>query len=76
MAALEGLVGRLEGRIEALRKGGRDLGVKEESHEEEGGGLVSTPGMVVGDRDRRREASDIDDLVGDFGFLCVLMPLI
>lgn len=68
MASLETQCEKLEKKLEAARR--YQKGAYSEntsSPEQDFATLATVPG--IGARAQRKEASDIDDLVGDFGFL-------
>lgn len=72
VASLEGYCERLERKIREVRRRQHALttgvaGVAQESS------ITSISAQGAGEEAHRKEVSDIDDLVGDFGFLSVSM---
>lgn len=68
VSSLEAQCERLEKRIQEVRQQQHDPAYTT-------GATTSSPLMGSGARAHQKEASDIDDLVGDFGFLSVGYPL-
>jgi hypothetical protein len=62
VSSLEAQCERLEKKIEEVRRQQQSSAVIE-------GAITSSPLMGSGIKAHRKEVSDIDDLVGDFGFL-------
>lgn len=82
MAALESACERLQKRITKVNTGGiqrpGSLGIESESGPPQESELVkpaSVREFMGGRRQLSREATDVDDLVGDFGYLYVITKL-
>jgi len=67
-------VSALEAQCERLHKNLQDVLQKVALQQQESAGIQALPAPGMERKTQRKEASDVDELVGDFGFLSVQHP--